>query len=279
LEQAIVLYDPQKDLRSTIGMYFDPRVLCRSYASWTLWYLGYPDQGLQRTQEAVTLAAGLSHPLSLTETLCFAALFHSLRREWQIARERAEAVMTLATEQGFPYWLADGTIALGEALAEQGQVEEGLAQMQQGLAAFRAIGTELERIGALPKLATAYAKVGRGEEGLSVVAEALALVDKTGVRMVEAELHRLKGKLMLQSSIEKKAEACFLKAIEVAQKQEAKSLELRATVSLACLWQQQGKRAEAHNLLSGVYNWFTEGFDTKDLQEAKALLDELAGEP
>jgi class 3 adenylate cyclase/tetratricopeptide (TPR) repeat protein len=293
LEQAIALSDPQKHLHSTVGIYFDPRVLCRSYAAWTLWYLGYPDQGLKRTHEALALAEGLSHPFTLTETLAFAATFHSLRREWQIARERAEAVMTLSTEQGFPYWLAYGTTVRGEVLTEQDQVEEGIAQMQQGMAAFRATGAEMSRTIRLLLLAAAYAKVGQVEEGLSVVAEMLAFVNKTGAWVNETELYRLKGTLTLQQfkvqsstfkvtdprsltpDLQAEAEACFLKAIEIARRQQAKSLELRAVMSLARLWQQQGKRHEARNTLSEIYGWFTEGFDTKDLQEAKALLDSL----
>ena len=191
--------------------------------------------------------------------------------------------MTLSTEQGFPFWLAQGTIVRNGVLAEQGQVEEGIARMQQGLAAFRAMGAELVRIVHLPWLAAAYAQAGQVEEGLSVVVETLAAVEKTGERVSEAELYRLKGQLTLQSSVQglvsrvpKEAEECFWKAIEVARHQQAKSLELRAVMSLARLWQQQGKTKEAHRMLSEIYHWFTEGFDTKDLQDAKALLDELS---
>jgi predicted ATPase len=282
LEQAIALFDPQKHPRFTVGT-ADPRVNCLSFLSWTLWYLGYPDQALKRSQEALALAEGLSHPFSLTYALAFAAVFHSLRREEQLARERAEAVITLATEQGFPHWLAYGTIVRGWALAEQGQVEEGITQMRQSRISFLAPYM----------LAEAYGKVGQVEEGLIVLAEALALVDKNGQPVNEAELYRFKGQLTLQKlsivscqlsvpspqpltpSPRGDAEACFLKALDIARKQQAKSLELRAVMSLSRLWQQQGKQKEAHSLLSDIYNWFTEGFDTKDLQEAKALLDSL----
>ena len=166
----------------------------------------------------------------------------------------------------------------GWALAEQGQVKEGIAEMQQALAAFRAIGYEVGRLVFLPMLAAAYAKVGQVEEGLSVLAEALTLSDKTGSRVGVVTLYVLKGWLLLIRSAnnQAEAEAWFLKAVEIARQQQAKSLELRATLSLARLWQQQGKRHEAHNMLSKIYHWFTEGFDTKDLQEAKALLDELS---
>jgi predicted ATPase len=277
LEQAIALYDPQKHPRSTVNP-ADPRVDCLSYASRTLWNLGYPDQALKRSHEALDLAAGLSHPFSLAFALGVAASFHLLRREGTLARERAEAVITLSTEQGFPYWLAAGTMVRGGALAEQGQVEEGIAQMQQGLAAFQAIGAETGRIGYSPMLAAAYAKVGRVEEGLSVVAEAMALVDKTGMRLGEAGLYVLKGWLLLARSGENQAEAeaCFRRALNVARHQSAKSVELRAVMSLSRLWQTQGKKDEARQMLAEIYGWFTEGFDTKDLQEAKALLEELS---
>ncbi|HEV8714312.1 MAG TPA: adenylate/guanylate cyclase domain-containing protein [Candidatus Binatia bacterium] len=299
-EQAIALYDPQKHPPSIVGME-DPRLDCLSYAAWTLWQLGYPDQALTKSQEAVALAKGLSRPFSLALALGFAAWFHSFRRAEQLAREQAEAVITLSTEQGFPYWLANGTMVRGGALTEQGQVEEGIAHIQQGLAAFRAMGAEVGVTWSLAMLAEAHGKVGQVGEGLAVLAEALDLVDKTGERVKEAELYRLKGELTLQNEarglglgtgspspqapslkpqvprgVEQEAEECFLKAIEVARKQQAKSLELRAAMSLARLWQQQSKKAEARRLLAEVYNWFTEGFDTKDLQEAKRLIEELS---
>ncbi len=297
LEQAIALYDPQQHPRPTVNT-ADPRLDCLSYAAWTLWCLGYPDQGLQRSQEAVTLAEGLSHPFSLAYALGSAAPFHVFRREESLAQERAEAVITLSTEQGFPFWLARGAIVQGWALAEQGQVEEGIVQLQQGLAAFRAMGAEWGRPYYLALLAETYGKEGQAEEGLAVLPEALDVVGKSGERFYEAELYRLKGELTLQQESQKakgqsqkskmrtessipmpdaqgEAETCFLKAIEIAQKQQAKSWELRATMSLARLWQAQGKPHEARGRLAAIYNWFTEGFGTKDLQEAKVLLEEL----
>ncbi len=190
-----------------------------------------------------------------------------------------------------------GTILRGWALAEQGKRAEGISQLGQGLAAHWVTGSNLDRPYYLAMLADAYGKAGQAENGLNVVVEALAAVDRTEERFYEAELYRLKGTLTLEAggwrletgsssqasslqpqvskAVSQEAEKCFLKAIEVARKQQAKSLELRASTSLARLWQQQGKRAEAHKLLSKVYDWFTEGFDTKDLQEAKALIDSL----
>jgi predicted ATPase len=290
VEQAIAFYDPQRHPHSSFFMY-DPRVVCLSNASWTVQNLGYPDQALKMSREAVALARGWSHPYGLANALGYAAWFHLFCRDGPLAQERAEEVMALSTEHGFPLWLAHGTITRVGALTQQGQVEECITQMRQGLTTVQ---TEVARPFGLTLLAEAYGKVGQAAEGLSVLAEALAFVDKTGVRYYEAELYRLKGTLTLQSKVqgpkskveknsesgvwssESEAEVCFLKAIEIARKQQAKSLELRAATSLARLWQQQGKREEAHKLLSEIYNWFTEGFDTQDLQEAKALLEELA---
>ena len=186
--------------------------------------------------------------------------------------------MTLSTEQGLPYLLVYGTIVRGWAIAEQGQVQEGIVQMRQS-----------RELISLSLLAEAYGKVGQVKEGLTVLAKGLAFVDKNEVRFYEAELYRLKGELMLHQSkvqslkskipstqAEAEAEACFHKAIEIARQQQAKSLELRAVMSLGRLWQSQGKKNEARQLLAEIYDWFTEGFDTKDLQEARALLDELS---
>ncbi len=293
LEQGIALYNPQK--HSSRAFLQDPGVVCLSYAVWALWHLGYPDQALKRSHEALTLAQELSHPYSLGFALNWVATLHQLRREGQLTQERAESVIVLSTEQGFPFWLANGTVLRGWALTEQGKGEEGIAQIHQGLAARRTTETELARPTFLAVLAEACGKAGQVEEGLTALAEALALVDKTGERVDEAELYRLKGQLTLQKfnvqgstlkienssefevrSSESEAEESFLQAIEIARKQQAKSLEMRAVMSLAKLWQRQGKTKEAHQMLSEIYHWFTEGFDTKDLQEAKVLLDELS---
>jgi predicted ATPase len=236
--------------------------------------------------------------------LNFAANFHSQRREIHLVEERAEAAITLAIEQGLPHWAWHGKIWRGMLLlAEQGQTEEAIDQIQQGLADMQALGAWQGRPGSLVLLAVAYAKAGQMEKALRTVAEALALMEKTGQRVYEVMLYRLRGELTLaQSSVqslesrvkknakskvqgskskirnpqlEAEAETCFLKAIEVARKQQAKSLELQAVMSLSRLWQRQGKHRAAHTMLSEIYNWFTEGFDTKDLQEAKTLLENL----
>ena len=186
--------------------------------------------------------------------------------------------MALSSERGFPQFLALGMMMRGWALALQGQGEEGIAQMHQGLAAFRAAGAELGRPYWLILLAEAYGQVGQTEAGLTTLAEGLATAHKTGERYWEAELYRLKGELLLTLSAEKhtEAETCFHQALDIARQQQARSLELRAAMSLARLWQRQGKRAAACELLAPIYGWFTEGFDTADLQEAKVLLEALS---
>jgi predicted ATPase len=241
-----------------------------------LWWLGYPDQALQRGREALALAQDLAHSPSLAYALNWAATVQQFRRDALATQEQAEALIALSTEQGFPQWLAGGTILRGWALAERGEREEGMAQMRQGMAAWQATGAEVDRPYFLALLAEAYGTADQKEEALSVLAEALALVQRSGDRYWEAELHRLKGEMLLIQAIPDKAQAetCFQQVLAMARRQEAKALELRAAMSLSRLWQQQGKRDEARELLTPVYGWFTEGFDTADLQEAKALLDE-----
>jgi predicted ATPase len=281
LEQGIALCNPQQHRSHAFRSEGVPEVIFRSLAAVNLWVLGYPDQALKRTHEALALAQELSRPFGLCFALVWAALLHLRRREGQLAQERAEAAMALASEQEFSLLLAAGTIHRGWALAEQGQEEEGMTQLRQGLAAYQATGAEVGRPWFLAMLAEAYGKAGQVAEGFQVLEEATAAVCKTEQHNWEAELYRLKGRLTLQSQLEshkskvEEAEACFLQAIEVARKQQVKSLELRAVTSLSRLWQHQGKKAEARQRLAEIYGWFTEGFDTKDLQEAKALLEEL----
>jgi predicted ATPase len=244
-----------------------------------LWDLGYPDQAVQRDQEALALAHVLAHPYDLVDALLQSAHLHRRRQEWQTVQTHVEAILALATEHGFARYAALGVFFRGKALAAQGQGAEGIAQMRQGLAALRATGAGSGMSAFLTLFAEAYGQVGQAEEGLHLVAEALAVVDTTGGRAYKAELHRLRGELLLRQAVPDapQAEACFQQALEVARRQQAKSWELRAAMSLSRLWQQQEKQAEARALLAPIYGWFTEGFDTADLQEAKALLEELAG--
>ncbi len=195
-----------------------------------------------------------------------------------IFQEAVRSAINFAMDQGFPLWVASSTILHGWALVHQAQHQEGIAQINQGLKAFRATGAEIARSYFLALLADAHGMTGQPAEGLLTLAEALTLVEHTGERWYEPELHRLKGALLLQQSPDNhtEAEICFQHAIRIAQSQQAKSWELRAATGLARLWEQQGKRPEARQLLGDVYHWFTEGFDTADLQDAKTLLDELS---
>ena len=194
LEQSIALYDPQQHRSLALLYGTDAQVAGLCYMSNLLWCLGYPDQALQKSHESLTVAKERAHLISLAGAWHFAAVVHQFRREGQTAQERAEAAITLCSEQGFAFFSAMGTIDRGGALAEQGRGEEGIAQMGQGLAVYQGTGAELFRPYGLALLAEAYGQVGQVEEGLSVLAEALAAVEKTGERMWEAELYRLKGR-------------------------------------------------------------------------------------
>ena len=208
--------------------------------------------------------------------MTFAVFIYLLRGEVEAVQEQAAAVVALATEQGLPDVLAFGTLAQGWARVQQGEVEAGIGQIRDGLTHFQAIGFWTAIPAYLGMLAEAYMRVGRIEEGLSMVAEALAVVDKTGARAGEAVLYVLNGWLLFFSTGDPaEVEACFQKAIEIARSRSAKSGELLAVTSLSRLWQMQGKKDEARQMLAEIYGWFTEGFDTKALQEAKALLEEL----
>jgi predicted ATPase/DNA-binding winged helix-turn-helix (wHTH) protein len=277
LEQGIALYNPEQHCSHAFLYGQDPGVACLSDCSIALWLLGYPEQALKRGQEALTLAQECAHPFSLAFALFFAAWLQQFCREWQATKERAEITITLSTEQGFVIWLEMGTILRGRALAEQGQETEGMAQIHQGLLAFSTIGVGLLRPHFLGLLAEVYEKAGRIEEGLAVLAEALAAVNKSEERMYEAELYRFKGELLWALCEENQAEAesCYHQAMDIARGQSAKSLELRAVMSLSRLLQKQGKDKEARELLAEIYDWFTEGFDTVDLRAARTLLEAL----
>jgi predicted ATPase len=281
LERGISLYyEKQFPALSCCYGESDAGVLCLVYASATLWLLGFPEQAQQRHEEALKLARGLANPYSLALTLAWSARLYQYRRDILAVYDQAVAVMDLATKHGFASWLPQGMYLCGWSLALQGHVKEGIIQIQQGLNSKRATGSKRDQECACAFLAEAYGEDAQPDKGLHIIVEAIDFVDMTDERTWEAELHRLKGQLLLQQSPDNatEAETCFQKAISIAQNQSAKSWELRAATSLAKLWQRQGKRQEAYDLLAPVYSWFTEGFDTADLIDAKALLDELAKE-
>jgi predicted ATPase len=238
--------------------------------------LGFQDQALRRDHQALALARELSHPYTLGYAM-FVSDFLSQLHGRPVDQSRAEALMTLSREQEFPLWFGGGQIYHGAALVAQGQTAVEIAEIQEGLAIWRATGAEVMRPYFLSLLAEAYAKDGHAAEGMTVLAEALAIAEKQGERWFEAELHRLKGEALLAYPERDQVgvEACFHRAIGVARQQGAKLWELRACTSLARLWRDQGERQQAHDLLAPVYGWFTEGFGTLDLKEAKALLEQL----
>jgi class 3 adenylate cyclase/predicted ATPase len=277
LEAGIARYTPDQRRAPAFRMGQDPGVGCRANAARALWLLGYPDQALVHIHDALTLAYELSDPFSLAWARCWASYVYQFRRDVPAVHEQAEAAFTLATEQGFPLWAAYGTSFRGWTLAMQGQGEQGIAQVHQGIAAVRASGTALHVPYFCTVLADVAAHLGHTEDGLQALAEAHTLVEQQEERWWEAEVCRLRGVLLLRQpgTPQEEAETWLRRALDVARRQEAKSLELRAAMSLARLWQHQGKRVEAYELLAPVYSWFTEGFNTADLQEAKALLDAL----
>jgi predicted ATPase/DNA-binding winged helix-turn-helix (wHTH) protein len=254
-----------------------PRILNYAWLLRPLWALGYADQAQQRCQEALTLAHQLGNTPSLALIDQYAMLLFQYCRDPVATYAHANALMTFATTQGLPHRVEQGRILLGWALAMQGDAAAGVQQLHQGLAAHRNLESPLIRPYRLSLLAEAYGQLGQAEMGLQVLDEALTLAAATEERWWEAELHRLKGALLLQlpNADVSQVAACFQQALDIARSQQAKSLELRAAVSLSRLWQQQGQRIAARELLAPIYGWFTEGFDTADLQGAKALLDEL----
>ena len=250
---------------------------CLVHAALTLWSLGYPAQALRRNQEALALAQTLEHPYSLGLAQHYAAQLHHHRREASAVQTQAEALLTLATAHGFPLWAGFGTYWRGWALAMQGHGAVGLAQMHQGMTAVLATGQELGRPFCLVRLAEAAGHVGQVAAGLRLLGEALAVMADSGRgdlwrRHIGPRENSCCGK---PSLMQPQAEACFHQALAIARRQQAKSWELRAAMSLAQLWQRQGKHAAAQALLGEIYGWFTEGFETLDLQEARRLLAEL----
>jgi len=279
LEIALSIYDPA--LHHPLVFQYtgvDAGVTCTSYAAHTLWTLGYPDQALERDNESVILGRAVSHPQSLASAYCFSGILRQkIRGEARTAQELEEKVISLSVEHGLINWLPPATIMRGWAISKQGRKSEGIALMQEGLAALQATGAGIGVQYYLCLLAEAYAEMGSFDEGLGALAEVLTIAEKSADRYCESETYRLRGELLLHQNEPNAADVrrCFERAIEIAHEQSAKSYELRATTSLARVLDQQGRRGEARMILADIYNWFTEGFDTADLKDAKALLDRL----
>ncbi|MCI0419596.1 MAG: hypothetical protein L0312_10300, partial [Acidobacteria bacterium] len=297
VEKALSLYDPERHLDDAFLYAQNPGVAMPCSAAWALWFLGQPDQALGRIREALTLAGELSEPHGLVHALFFKAILHQLRREEQMAQEHAEAAIAVSREHGLVPYQAMATVTRAWALIKQGRQDETIDQIRQGLAAHQATGTEVMRPHFLALLAEALGANGRADEGLRVLEDALAMAHRTREAYYLAELYRIKGELLVlqptgrdlsraaprgkvvvepNPPVLPQAEGCFRQSIKIAQQQQAKSWELRAVTSLARLYQNQGRQEEARGLLAQIYGTFTEGFDTMDLREAKALLEDLS---
>jgi predicted ATPase len=277
LEQGIALYDPEWGRPGSSLQGVNCAASCHTFLTRVCWHLGYPEQALQHSGQAIAIAEDISPPFGQAIALIWTVALHQLRGETRQTQELAEASLALAIEQGFPFLAAVAMVFRGWAMVEQGESEEGIAQLRQGLVAYRATGAEMESSQWLGLLAEACRDTGQIEEGLRVLAEAFDHVAQTGLVYYEPELRRLEGELRLHQdpADAQKAEACFQRAVEIARRTQAKSWELRAATSLARFWHDQGKHAEARDLLAPVFGWFTQGFDTADLKDAQGLLNEL----
>ena len=278
LEKALEVYDPHKHQWLVTVFTLDMGVSCLSWLSWALFFLGYPDQALQRSGEAMALARQISHPFSLAIALATASILHSFALDAQGTRELAEEAIEICRQKGFLFWLGVASAYRGLARVWQGEYEEGISQMQEGNRIWRASGANIGQPEYLIVLAEVLGNAGQVEKGLGVLEEAFEMVNKSGETIYAAELHRIKGELILKSHTENqaKAEACYREALKIARLQQAKILELRTTTSLSRLLLEQGRSGEARDLLTNIHSWFTEGFDTQDLQSASSLLAELS---
>ncbi len=255
----------------------DPSVACRSFIPWTLLLQGYPDRALASSRQPVADARKVTGLYTLAYALHVNCVFHQLRGDGPVLRERAEELVALAAEQGFPHFVGSGTCFLGWAtLAVGGSIEEAISRMRWGLATKRATGAEIKVPYYLGLLAEAHRRANRTADAISLLKEALELVERTDERWYEAELYRLSAEALITNSDRHDAERYLWRALRTAQTQGARLWELRAATSMARLWRDQGRRTEARDLLAPIYRWFTEGFDTRDLKEANALLAELA---
>jgi predicted ATPase len=275
LERGIELYDPSAHSptrSSALDLIVDSGLSCIVHAAWSLWALGYPERAAMRLQEALALTRAIDHPFSLAHGFRSAAAFHHCLRARDAIREHAQISVDVSTEHGFGAVLMAANFHLGWLLADEGREEDGLASMRAWVSRCREIRAECLVPNYLGWLAEAHGRLGRPHEGLELIGEALAAVSESGNHYLTAELHRLRGTLAAKES---DSESSLLEAIEIARRQKAKSFELRAAADLSRLWARQGRTREAHALLAEVHAWFTEGFDTPDLADARALLEEL----
>jgi predicted ATPase len=275
LEEVLALYDPIAHHSLVHHAGFHPQNNAQSLLGIVLFCLGYPDRAAAQSSAAIAEARGLAHLPSLALCLANSVRILSLVGDDAALNERTDELVALAAERGFPPWGALGMIHRGWVKVKRGDFAEGISLLRSGSAAYRAAGAEIGMPYFLALLARACEIAGQTEEAVTQLDDALQIVDRTGARWFVAELNRHKGRLQLRQGHAETAEELYCKALGIAREQEAKLWELRAAASLAELRREQGRRAEAHDLLAPVYGWFSEGFDTPDLKEAKALLKRL----
>ena len=280
-ERAIAL-DRRENHEAYLSVYNeDGGISARREHSFCMWLLGYPDRALALANEAVTLAEQTSHPFGLAAAYHTMGSVLSFFRDWQSSQKESEKVFALAEEHALGDMLKHAATSNALNLAYQEPTEEKLERAKQAIESLTAHGVMLSRTRYLARMSEAFWMAGRCAEGLAAIAEAFALVERTGERVAVAEIWRIKGELLLKAaapSAQAEAESCYHQAIRIARQQGTKSWELRAATSLARLWQQQGKTGEGRQVLAEIYGWFTEGFDTADLKDAKALLEDLSSE-
>jgi predicted ATPase len=279
-DEGIAAYERERDHHLThLYSGHDPGMCCRAWGSLSLGQLGYPDRALALCRDGLALAEALAHPFTVAIALWATGILHQLRREPGATHEAGERLINYSSEKGLPPMVPLGKVFRGDAQARQGEFSEGIAQMREGIAELRTFGILFSLPSFFPALASAYASSGNVSDGLAVVEEGLAMARTGGDRFSLPEIHRVKATLLLARSAADDrvaAEAAFGEALDVARSQQARLLELRAATGLARLWGDNGRRGPAREVLAPVYKAFTEGFDTADLKEAKALLDELS---
>jgi predicted ATPase len=278
LDRSIALYDPSAHRAMATRFGHDNRVASLIYRSWALWMLGYPEAALADAERAIKYARELGQAATLMLALCFTSLTYSLCGSYSAANARLDENRALANEKGAALWKAFGMLSQGCVLALTGKSSDAAQMITAGLAEFRATGSTFWTPLFLSYLAKAHAELRQFDDAWRRIEEVITAVQATKETLCEAEIHRVAGEIALLSPEPEvaKAEAYFERALALSRKQQAKSWELRVVMSMARLWCDQGKRDEARDLLAPVYGWFTEGFDTHDLKEAKALLDALA---
>jgi predicted ATPase len=286
IEEGLAFYDPERDRSLAAAYGQDPAVVGLGSAASIAWFLGYPDRARERTRRQLSVARDLAYPSMLAYALYGATAMSMLYRDAGVTWQLADELMALSSKEGFAHWMARGRIYRGWARVASGEGEDGIAEIRQGIAAAQTTGTEMWQPYFCGVLAEAHGKLGQPCAALAALAEAFASMERSEQRVVETELCRMQGAMMLlasrdepvraRSAARRAAEQLFQKAMDLARQRQQRSFELRATMSLARLWSSQGRRTHAHQTLWEAYNWFTEGFDTADLREAAALLADLA---